>query len=220
MSQNFKKNLLHSFAKHQLTITDQQADLLSRYYFLSEKWGSKINITANLSPDKFLEENILDPALSFHTFKKAFPQAQETKPSLIDVGCGGGYAGLVWIILSKFSFELILLDGDRKKINFCKQFIRENKLPSCQAVALRLEEYLKNQQQNQFDIVISRATWGCESFVKNCQPLARPFALLCYFNSSKALPSHLAHFGKILPYSILPRGLERQLVVFQNSTII
>jgi 16S rRNA (guanine(527)-N(7))-methyltransferase RsmG len=203
--------LISAFEQNGLKITREEISLFSNYYLLTSKWGHKINITANLSPEKFIQENILDPALAFNAFTS---QHQVQNSKIADTGCGGGYAGLVWAILSRFSFDLTLIDSDRKKINFCKQFIRENNLPKCQAKQSRVEDFINNNKDIDFDIIISRATWGCEEFSSINSPLLKRPGFLCYFQGSQNAPISHRFKSTTLSYKILPTETKRSLIVY------
>lgn len=203
--------LISAFEQNGLKMAREEIYLFANYYLLTSKWGHKINITANLSPEKFIQENILDPALAFNAFVSQHP-VQSLK--IADTGCGGGYAGLVWAILSRFSFDLTLIDSDRKKINFCKQFIRENNLPKCQAKQSRVEDFVNNNKEIKFDIIISRATWGCEEFSSINSSLLKNPGFLCYFQGSQNAPV-LSKFKPVtLSYKILPTEAKRSLIVY------
>ena len=105
-------------------VSERVLELFEEYYNLTLKWAEKINITANLSPENFVLENILDPYLCVQSFALSAANLDE-KAVIADMGCGGGYVGIV----AKLAFfphqKLYLVDSDRKKINFCKQAVRE-----------------------------------------------------------------------------------------------
>jgi 16S rRNA G527 N7-methylase RsmG len=162
--------------------------LFYEYYLLTLKWGEKINITANLSPEAFVTENLADPVLAFFSAVPLFAESSK-ELSCVDLGCGGGYVGLVWHILSDGRFETELVDGDRKKINFCRQVIRELGLSKIRADQLRVEA-LVPARLHSYGLVVSRATWDVPEFFKKTQELVRSPGLAIHFSSEAQAQTH------------------------------
>lgn len=162
--------------------------LFYEYYLLTLKWGEKINITANLSAEAFVLENLADPVLAFFSAKSLLTGGSKNL-SCVDLGCGGGYVGLVWHILSGGRLETELIDSDRKKINFCKQVIRELGLCGVRADQRRAEELLA-ARSHQYDLVVSRATWDVPEFFKKAGGLVRSPGLMMHFSSEAQAQMH------------------------------
>lgn len=179
---------------------------------LSEKWSKKINVTANVSAEDFILENILDPALAYQAFinghftTSLFPSPVLRDRSLADVGCGGGFVGFTWHLLNNESGRLLLIDSDRKKINFCKEVIRKLALRNCTAYCARAEDI----REPLADIVVTRATWGPEETRRCCLGLARPNAVFVNFCGPKTLNHNKNNL--ILEYALRP-NLVRYLSV-------
>lgn len=185
------------------------------YYELSKKWGSKINITANLSEKDFIRENLLDPVLAFHAVPlSSFFENHDQSLSLIDIGCGGGYVGITWAVLLAEFENFFLLDSDRKKINFCKQVIRELELKNVQAMQSRVEDFVTDNKEK-FDLVLSRATWQEPVFSEKCSPLAKDNGVLIHFTG--AMQVEQTPQKKIFSYTIHPDERKRHLTVTKSN---
>ncbi len=70
--------------------------------------------------------------------------------SIIDLGTGAGIPGILLSILGYNN--ILLVDSKLKKINFIKEFVKENKL-STKYLCARIE----NLKNNKFDFIICRA---------------------------------------------------------------
>lgn len=169
-------------------------ELLQHYYKLTREWGERINITANLAPDAYERENILDPSCALLAWQGATNKANGpshtavTSPplTLVDLGCGGGFVGITWHILLDQKCGTLLIDADRKKINFCKQAIREMGLKNISAEQVRLDpDRPKNILGRNFALVVSRATWEAATFFNVAQPLLAPTGMALAFQSEK-----------------------------------
>ena len=56
MAKDFIYFLDRSLEQNRLSINNVQKELFHKYFLLSQKWGAVINITANITPEKFLLE--------------------------------------------------------------------------------------------------------------------------------------------------------------------
>lgn len=155
----------------------QHLEAFEVYYSLSQKWGHKINITANLGLDRFVIENILDPYLALRAYQNSRNQPINGV-KIADFGCGGGYVGLIWKVVLGDSAEMVLLDSDRKKINFCKQVVRELGLSGVTSLCSRAEE--AESLNDSLDLVASRATWGFEQSWQYISPYLKEGGKLLY----------------------------------------
>ena len=79
------------------------------------KWNRKINLTAITDPRNIAIKHLLDSlAPALHIPDEA---------RLLDMGSGGGFPGIPLKIL-KPSLFVMLIDGNRKKVNFLKHVLR------------------------------------------------------------------------------------------------
>ena len=174
MSDLFSSRLSDLSLSHNLSLDHTVIWKLSDYFSLALKWGEKINITANLGLEDYLKENVLDPLLALKNFQASF-STDEQNPlcSILDVGCGGGFTGLTWAIILGDTTHVTLIDRDRRKINFCRQVIRELALPNVKAHHSDFSSFDLNNLKHPLTLV-SRATFGASDFFHLANKYGRP----------------------------------------------
>lgn len=160
------------------------------YYQLSLKWAEKINITRNLSLEAFISENLCDPLFAIQKASERLFEGPNCR--FADLGCGGGYVGIVWL-LWLFSRDqnhsLTLVDSDRKKINFCKTVARElGVLDFVEAHQMRVEDWLLQESLSQ-DLIVSRATWDWPKMRSLMVPIEQNISGIAYFASEDVVKS-------------------------------
>lgn len=203
MSRSFSQEIANALRQNGLSSQKIDLDALSALYSLASRWGEKINLTSNLAQGRYLVENTLDPILAYFFAKTRFPGALSTESRLLDAGCGGGFVGLTWHILSKNTLITTLVDSDRKKINFCKQAIRDLGLVNCVAEQGRFESLGHARPDAQFDCIISRATWGADEFAPLAAPYLSERGQALYFARAQDDDDN---------YTILPDNIKRTLI--------
>lgn len=208
-SSSFKETLSSFLEINAISMSFELQDRLFEIFKLLLSWSKKINITANTSVHDFILENIIDPALAHQAFVRfVFEQKLTICPSsksVADVGCGGGFVGFTWHLLNHEIDQLILIDSDRKKINFCKDVIRHLSLQKCVAMNSRVEDI----HTLLADLVLTRATWKAEDTRSLCSGLALPGASFLHFcGPSTRINNQL---GRI-EYNIKPKNLHRYLL--------
>lgn len=109
-----------------------------------ERWGRRVNLTAIRDISAMVSGHLLD-SLSV----KAFLQGA----SIADIGTGAGFPGLP-LAIAQPQTCFVLLDGNRKKINFVQHIVTNLGLVNVTAVCVRAEDYVPERT---FDTVIARA---------------------------------------------------------------
>lgn len=198
--------------QNQLPIKEVFWSKVVEYFALVGLWGEKINLTSNLDLEPFFYENVADPFCALLALEKSgcLEKVGNKNLELIDLGCGGGFVGLIWHIASQGLFKTLLIDGDRRKINFCKQVIRELKLENVSALQIRAEE-MQVQKENPPDIIVSRATWNFEKFVQISKKLSSPPTKSIYFSGKKIADAEIKNEITAIDYEIPGQGIQRQL---------
>lgn len=126
---------------------------------LLHKWNRAYNLTAIRSPEEMVSRHLLDSAA-------VLPFV--TGPTLLDVGAGPGFPGLVLAILRP-ELAVSLLDSNGKKVRFQRQAVMELGLTNVTPVQSRVEAF-----EERFDQVISRAFASLGDFVSLTLPLVAP----------------------------------------------
>lgn len=149
-------------------------DRLTRYRELLMEWSGRMNLTAIRDPAEierrlFLDALALVPLLDAQTPR---PYGQ-SHPSLIDIGTGAGFPGLVLKILRP-SLAVTLVDATAKKVAFLRTVIAQTGLDGVHAVHGRAEELGRDHAyRDQFDLATARAVASLPVLVEYLIPLLR-----------------------------------------------
>lgn len=156
-------------------VVDRTAEArLARYRDLLIEWSARMNLTAirdraEIERRLFLDALAMVPFLDAHS---PHPHCQP-RPSLIDVGTGAGFPGLVLKILRP-SLAVTLVDATAKKVAFLRTVIAETGLVGVRAVHGRAEELGRDRAyRDQFDLATARAVASLPVLVEYLVPLLR-----------------------------------------------
>lgn len=155
-------------------LTGDQIAALRRYLELLTEWNQRFNLTAIQRPDEILVKHFLDsltPALVLDLTRRH---------SLVDVGTGAGFPGLV-LKIAYPHLQLTLLDAVQKRLNFLDRVAAELGLQDVQTVHARAEEAASAQPlgadaprlREKFDVVTSRAVARLNVLAEWTVPFAR-----------------------------------------------
>ena len=126
-------------------------------------WNKKINLTAITDPLEVAVKHFLDSIAPANIIP---PDA-----SMLDIGSGGGFPGIVLKILIP-SLSVTLIDASHKKVSFLKHVIRNLKLKNIEARHIRAEDLAGDPAfVNAFDVIICRALSSLDTFVLMALPL-------------------------------------------------
>ena len=144
LSLSLCKSICEGATAQSLTLTVNQAILLTRYVELLCKWNKAYNLTAIRDPIKMVSRHILD-SLSIISFIEG--------NQLLDVGSGSGLPGIPLAIMSPEK-QFTLLDSNSKKTRFMIQVKIELNLKNIHITKTRIESFQANMT---FDVIMSRA---------------------------------------------------------------
>lgn len=152
-------NRLKKLAKQaNIELTDIQAEKLTGYVMMLDKWNKAYNLTSVRDPQQMLIRHILDSiVVSQYLEGERF----------IDVGTGPGLPGIPLAIMRP-DHHFVLLDSLGKRVRFMKQVQHELGLNNIEPVQYRVEEY---QPEKPFDGVISRAFASMKDMLSWCSHL-------------------------------------------------
>ena len=138
---------------------------LVRYGELLQETNKVMNLTAITAPADIARLHFLDSAvlLTLEDFKDK---------SVLDVGTGAGFPGLVLRILEP-TVRLTLLDALQKRIHFLETVCRELQLTDVACVHDRAEDFAQEHRES-FDLVTSRAVANLQILAELCLPLVKP----------------------------------------------
>ncbi len=104
----------------QANVSRETLARLERYAELLEKWNRRINLVGRGTIDDLWRRHMLDSA-------QLLPLIPDSAESLVDLGSGAGFPGLVLAICGVENVHLI--ESDRKKSAFLREVARETAAP-------------------------------------------------------------------------------------------
>lgn len=139
---------------------------LETYYKDLVEWNEKINLTAITDLEGVLTKHFYDSLL----FLKYVDLPKNA--SLIDVGTGAGFPGVV-LKIARPDIKLTLLDGLNKRLLFLESLLKNLGLEA-ETVHLRAEEGGKNEKyREKFDFATARAVARLNLLSEYCLPFVK-----------------------------------------------
>ena len=148
-----------------INLTQTQLDQLEKYYNLLIEWNEKINLTRIVEKEDVYLKHFYDSL----TLIKVIDLSKDL--SLIDVGTGAGFPGIVLKIVFP-NLHITLLDSLQKRITFIDEVIKKLNLIDIKTVHDRAEDYAKNHRE-EYDIVTSRAVANLRVLSELCIPMVK-----------------------------------------------
>lgn len=136
------------------------------YWELLRRWNQRIRLVGECEEEAVFQAQHLEDCL-------AMVPLVESCESLLDLGTGAGLPGIVLKIAIP-TLRVALLDSVRKKIAFCEEAIRRLQLTDISATCARAEDQNVVGALGTFDVVISRATWELQDFIRMAIPYLTP----------------------------------------------
>ncbi len=156
-----------SCAEFGVILDKEKQEKLNRYGNLLLEWNEKINLTAITEPEAVLYKHFYDCIL----FLKHFPLKQGA--SLIDVGTGAGFPGMVLKIVRP-DLKVTLLDSLNKRLVFLNEVINGLGLKGIETVHMRAEDAGKSKKfRESFDVATARAVASLPVLLEYCTPLVK-----------------------------------------------
>ena len=131
----------------EINCSEEQLNLLNTFMNVTLETNEKFNLTAITNEDNFVEKMIYDSALALYDLNLS-------EKSIIDVGTGAGFPGMVIKILEPKA-KVTLLDSTAKKINHLLSFAKEQNI-KVEGIAARAEDYARNNREK-YDYATARA---------------------------------------------------------------
>lgn len=219
--------LAHGIRLMGFTLDNQPEALqhLTAYFQELKKWNSKVNLVArSLDDEQILENHFLDSL----TLLPLLPSANLEQETVLDVGTGAGFPGMVLKAVCK-NLPVVLIEPRKNRYYFLKHIIRTLGLHGVEVLDVRLDEKTRVAQLSgrQFLFVTSRAFTDINVFIRLAAPyLAREGRIVCMKGPGAAREmqdfSHKEKTGNFyvaetkrlqLPFS----KAERSLVVIKYS---
>ncbi len=162
-----KNKIISGAESYGLNLSDSQAQQFVDYMSLLREWNEKINLTAITEPEEVITKHFLDSMSVYAT-----PYVKEGT-SVIDVGTGAGFPGLVMKI-AKPGIKLTLLDSLAKRLNFLQTVCEETNITDVEFVHSRAEDGGQNPAyREKFDVAIARAVANMSTLSEYLLPFVK-----------------------------------------------
>ncbi len=150
-----------------IDLSEKQVRQLNLYGNLLLEWNEKINLTAITEPDEVLFKHFYDCILFLKNVKLP------PKATLVDVGTGAGFPGMVLKIVRP-DIRVTLLDSLNKRLIFLNEVIEKLELDGIETVHSRAEDAGKSAlYREKFQIVTARAVASMPILLEYCLPLVQ-----------------------------------------------
>ena len=146
-----QETIAERLAENGIAFHGELPEKLAIYLRLLQEWNEKMDLTAVAGEDDLLDFHFLD---SLTVMKTGF---LEKAGSLIDVGTGAGFPGMV-LALALPETRVTLLDSQRKRLTFLETVIRETEAANVTLVHARAEDGARQPELREaFDLACARA---------------------------------------------------------------
>lgn len=135
-----------------------------RYLTLLLRWNARIKLTSVTEPTEVVARHFLDSLA-------VVPALAGGPGTLVDVGSGAGFPGLV-VALVRPDLAVKVVESIQKKAAFLEAVRRELALSNVEVVADRMETLVRARRT--FDAAVSRATFAPEVWVRQGVELVAP----------------------------------------------
>ena len=170
-----QKSFLEYLEKRGLKLNQRQVKQLNDYASFLAEYNEKINLTNITEYEEVLEKHFLDSLLA--------PLNHKIEGSLVDVGTGAGFPGMVLKICYP-ELKVILLEPIKKRCIFLNETIKLLDLKDIEVINIRGEEYsLKNREK--YDYVTARAVGNLSILIEICGSLVKKGGYFIALRGSK-----------------------------------
>lgn len=160
-------------------LTEIQIENFLVYYEMLVEWNQMMNLTAITEYDDVMKKHFVDSM----SLVKAYDVTK--KSSVLDVGTGAGFPGLVLKIAFP-ELQVTLLDSLNKRIQFLDAVIGRLNLSGVETVHGRAEDFAKpGKLRESFDLCVSRAVANLSTLSEYCLPFLKIHGLFISYKSEK-----------------------------------
>ncbi len=190
----------------------ERVDAVLLYCRELQKWNRRINLIARNTPaDEVLEKHFLDSL----TLLPLIEQYGGQSPTLLDVGTGAGFPGLVLAAVMP-ELEVTLVEPRQKRVVFLRHISRTLQLSNVRVVEDRLED--ANLSGEDFTFITSRAVADGGRFIAMLADVPGADSMVIVMQAADALEQWLQgsegsgwqlleNIKILLPFSGVPRLL-------------
>ena len=159
------EKLINGFKSINIDIDGKTAEKFMIYMRELVSWNEKVNLTAITEPNEIITKHFLDSAAPAEYIGEG--------ASVIDVGCGAGFPGLVLKLLRN-DINLTLLDSLDKRLKFLDFVINETETEGVALLHMRAEDGGRDRKyREKFDVAVSRAVANMAVLCEYCLPFVK-----------------------------------------------
>ena len=146
-----------------LKLSDTQVKQLDEYANFLIEYNEKVNLTAITNYEDIIEKHFYD-SLLLTTHK-------DIKGTLVDVGTGAGFPGVVLKIVCP-DLKVLLIEPINKRCVFLNSLIEKLELKNIEVINARGEDYsLKHREE--YDYVTARAVSNLNALIEVCGAMVK-----------------------------------------------
>ena len=146
----------NELAKHEIVFSSKQLEQFKIYQEFLVEENNKINLTSIVEEEEIIDKHFYDSSL-FLFYKKI-------DGSLVDVGTGAGFPGVVLKIINP-DIKLVLIEPIKKRCLFLEKLIQKLKLNDVEIINERAEDYSLKVREK-YDFVTARAVSNVSSLIE------------------------------------------------------
>jgi 16S rRNA (guanine527-N7)-methyltransferase len=191
--------------------------------FLSElkKWNRAYNLTGLKSDKDIIIKHFLDSLLYLKVIPVYLVRKQKKSTvinalKIADAGTGAGFPGIP-IKIMRPEIDITLIESSKKKTAFLRHILRVLSLNGVKVLDERVEN-LGRKYEKTYDVIVSRATFKIEDFIKKTCPYVRENGVLVLSKGPKVFEEikELKDKGVIKEITRLSlMNNERNLLIFK-----
>lgn len=202
-----------------INVTEKICEDLDVYFRELAKWNKKMNLVAKADRRETIESHFLDSLVPLPRI------ASLQNPTLLDVGTGAGFPGLVLKTACR-SLKLCLIEPRVKRVTFLRHMVRTLRLEDVVIQARRLEQHPQGNPQ-QHPCITSRAVTTINEFLQLVEASSPPGGIVICMKGPKAQqeirdwqrksPNSPFLLEERQEWSLPFSGAKRELVIFKKN---
>ena len=151
-----------------LEASDKKLQNLKKYREILVEWNKVMNLTGIEEEREVYIKHFLD------SISAVTNNYINENTSLIDVGTGAGFPGIVIAIFFNGKVEVNLIDALNKRINFLQEVANQLDLQGIEFIHGRAEDFGKSEEyREKFDVATARAVAGLPILMEFCVPFVK-----------------------------------------------
>ena len=156
------QDFLSELKKRNIELDDRMIDQLNDYAAYLKEYNEKVNLTAITEYEEVLDKHFYDSILAAD---------KDMKGTLVDVGTGAGFPGVVLKIVYP-ELKVILIEPIGKRCIFLNNLIEKLGLKDIEVINARGEDH-SLEHREQYDYVTARAVSNLNSLIEVCGAMVK-----------------------------------------------